>query len=101
MKGKPRGQSDFAATVPGISVAKLEINDMTVGIDDIAPPKPISFRNKSKMYLLGNSKALLEQQQVDQSLTQVPIEYVVLRKFRLDSDPNMPMTETFFSMPLH
>lgn len=62
--------------------------------------EPISFRNKSKVFLLNNYKELLNYQQVSQSLSKVPIEYVELRSLKLESDTPMPITETYFSMPL-
>jgi len=62
---------------------------------------PIFFRSKSTITLLANSKQLLDCPQVNQSLARVPIEYVVLKNLKKDSDPQLPVTDAYFSMPLY
>ena len=62
---------------------------------------PIVFRNKSKISLLSNYKELLSCMQVSQSLTKVPIEYVELKNLKASSDYGLPVTESYFSMPLY
>lgn len=67
-----------------------------------APEKAtVSFRNKSKISLLSNYEKLLNCPQVSQSLTKVPIEFVELKNLKSDEDPNLPITDSYFSLPLY
>jgi hypothetical protein len=70
-------------------------------IVDVDEKKPISFRNKSKISLSSNYEKLLDCPQVNQSLTKVPIEFVVLHNLKASDDPLIPVTEGYFAMPLY
>ena len=63
--------------------------------------KAISFRNKSRVSLHSYFESLLDCQQVNQSLSKVPSEYIVLHNLKEDEDPIMSVTEAYFSMPLY
>ena len=62
---------------------------------------PIYFRNKSRVSLLSFYKSVFEHTQVDQSLSKVPIEYIELKNLKVNKYFEVPITESFFSMPLY
>ena len=78
------------------------ISDKTVEIayESESDRPGISFQNKSKVSLIQNHANLLNCPQVNQSITKVPLECVVLKNLKSSEDPMLPITESYFSMPL-
>ena len=71
------------------------------GEDPLEIREPILFRNLSKISLLNYAEKLLDCPQVNQSLSRVPIEFVVLKNLKSKEDPMIPVTESYFAMPLY
>ena len=90
-----------AKTDLNASLSKLDTSAISLAPRDGVEKAPVAFSNKSKVSLRKNYGKLLDCPQVGQSLTKVPLEYVELKNLKASEDPALPITETYFAMPLY
>ena len=90
-----------AKTDLNASLSKLDTSAISLAPRDGVEKAPVAFSNKSKVSLRKNYSKLLDCPQVGQSLTKVPLEYVELKNLKASEDPALPITETYFAMPLY
>ena len=97
------GTADVKLQILGSTTLDTSIlSDKTIEVvDESESNHPrISFQNKSKVSLIQNHANLLNCPQVNQSLSKVPLECVVLKNLKASEDPMLPITDSYFSMPL-